>query len=51
MCQHVAKRRIKEINIEYPQNTVEGRIAAAYAMIENSPISRISKSVIFLRKN
>ena len=39
MCQHVAKRRMKEINIEYPQNTVEGRIAAAYAMVENSPMS------------
>ena len=39
MCQHVQKKRIKEINIEYPQNTVEGRIAAAYAAIESSPIS------------
>ena len=40
MCQHVAKKRIKDINIEYPQSTVEGRIAAAYATIEDSPMSR-----------
>ena len=39
MCQHVQKKRIKDINIEYPQTTVEGRIAAAYATIEDSPIS------------